>query len=136
VFYADWARHSSALRERTEILCQIRHHGGSATTANSRRLENWVADELRAMKQIAQWAPVGAMGRWVWSQRIQCLFAARSVVKQQMARPVDAAYAEAIGDMAQGLIRPWHWWLGRIAVFFRDRLFGSHPATRNDSPNR
>jgi hypothetical protein len=88
------------------------------------------------MKQIAQWAPVGAMSRWVWSQRIQCLFAARSVVKQQMARPVDTVYAKAIGDMAWGLIRPWHWWLGRIAVFFRDRLFGSHPATRNDSPNR
>ncbi len=136
VFYADWARHSSALRERTEILCQIRHHGGSATTANSRRLESWVADELRAMKQIAQWAPVGTLSRWAWSQRIQCLFAARSVVKQQMAYPVDTVYAKAIGDMAWGLIRPWHWWLGRIAVFFRDRLFGSHPATRNDSPNR
>ena len=136
VFYADWARHCSRLAERTEILCQIRHHGGSATTANSRRLENWVADELRAMKQIAQWAPVSAVGRWVWSQRIQCLFAARSVVKQQMARPVDAAYAEAIGDMARGLIRPWHWWLGCLAVFFRDRLLGPHPVTRNDSMNR
>jgi len=136
VFYADWARHSSALRERTEILCQIRHHGGSATTANSRRLESWVADELRAMRQIAPWAPVGAWGRWVWNQRIQCLFAARSVVKQQMARPIDDAYAESIGVMARGLIRPWHWWIGRLAVFFRDRLFGPHPATRHDSTNR
>ena len=136
VFYADWARHSSTLRERTEILCQIRHHGGSATTANSRRLESWVADELRAMKQIAQWAPVGILKRWVWSQRIQCLFAARSVVKQQIAYPVDTVYAEAIGDMARGLIRPWHWWLGRLVVFLRDRLFGPHPLARNASTNR
>lgn len=136
VFYADWARHSSALRERTEILCQIRHHGGSATTANSRRLENWVADELRAMRQIAPWAPVGAWGRWTWNQRIQCLFAARSVVKQQMARPADPSYADSIGAMARSLIRPGHWWIGRLAVFVRDRLFGPHPATWNASNNR
>lgn len=130
VFYADWARHSHAIRERTEILCQIRHHGGSATTANSRRLENWVADELRAMRQIARWAPVGALGRWFWDQRIRCLFTARSVVKQQMARESDEAYAEAIGVMARGLVRPWHWWIGRAAVACRDRIFGAHPATR------
>lgn len=131
VFYADWARHSHVIRERTEVLCQIRHHGGSATAANSRRLENWVADELRAMRQIARWAPVGAWARRAWNQRIQCLFAARSVVKQQMARPVDPGYADAIGAMARGLVQPWHWWIGRAAVFGRDRLFGPHPATRH-----
>jgi glycosyltransferase involved in cell wall biosynthesis len=133
VFYADWARHSSLRVELREILCQIRHHGGSATTANSRRLENWVSDELRAMRQIAQWAPVSAPGRWLWSHRIQCLFAARSVVKQQLARPTDAGYAEAIGTLARSLIGPWHWWLGRLAVFVRDRLFGPHPLARGGS---
>lgn len=133
VFYADWARHSHAIRERTEILCQIRHHGGSATTANSRRLENWVADELRAMRQIARWAPASPAGRWWWHHRIRCLFAARSVVKQQMARPSDAAYAEAIGVMARGLVSPWHWWVGRAAVACRDRIFGAHPAARAGS---
>lgn len=135
VFYADWARHSHAIRERTEILCQIRHHGGSATSANSRRLETWVGDELRAMRQIARWAESGAIMRWSWDQRIQCLFAARSVVKQQLAHPVDTRYATAIGVMARGMIRPWNWWIGRVAVFFRDRLIGPHPATRNHSSN-
>jgi hypothetical protein len=57
-------------------------------------------------------------------------------VKQQIAYPVDTVYAEAIGDMARGLIRPWHWWLGRLVVFLRDRLFGPHPLARNASTNR
>lgn len=135
VFYADWARNSMTLRERTEVLCQIRHHGGSATSANSRRLETWVADELRAMRQIALWAEVGIIRRWFWEQRIQCLFAARSVVKQQMALPEDPGYAEAVMAMARGMIRPWNWWLGRAAVSCRDLIFGPHPETRNRTPS-
>ena len=133
VFYADWARNASLRLELREIHCQIRHHGNSATMTNSRCLESWVADELRAMQQIARWIPASTLGNWIWSQRIQCLFAARSVVKQQTLNPLDAEYARDIGSMTRSLIKPLHWWLGKLAVFCRDRLFGPQPLFRNNS---
>ncbi len=122
VFYADWARRSSCRVEICQVLCQIRHHAGSATMANSRHLETWVTDELRAMRQIAAWADVDPVTRWIWWQRISCLFVARSVVKQQMASVSDTRYAREIRCVTRRNVSTIHWCMGAIAVLVRDLI--------------
>lgn len=127
VFYADWARHSERRVEVPQVLCQIRHHAASTTSANARRLQSWVGDEWRAMKQIAAWSDSGPWQAWLWRERIRCLFAARSVVKQQLVRAADPDYAEEIGRLARGLVPALHWSLGRAVVCLRDLILGPHP---------
>lgn len=127
VFYADWARRSDRRIEVPQILCRIRHHAASTTSANARRLQSWVGDEWRAMTQIAAWSEAGPLQKRLWLERIRCLFAARSVVKQQLVRSTDPAYAEEIGRLARGSVPALHWSLGRAVVCLRDLILGPHP---------
>jgi len=127
VFYADWARRSEQRIEVPQVLCRIRHHAASTTSANARRLQSWVGDEWRAMTQIAAWSEAGPLQKRLWRERIRCLFAARSVVKQQLVRPTDPVYAEEIGRLARGAVPALHWSLGKAVVCLRDLIQGPHP---------
>ncbi len=123
-----YARLGEAAHTRVEVgdrLCQIRLHGGSASAANARRLQSWVLDEWRVMQELADGCAVPGLGRWCYRVKLRCLFAARSVVKVQLTRAATPEFATEIATATKARVGHAAWIAGRIAVWLRDRLFGS-----------
>jgi glycosyltransferase involved in cell wall biosynthesis len=133
IFYAELARQSPAILNNPRGLCQMRSHSNSATSANRKNIDSWVIDEWRAMEMIADWIPEGAFAKGIRRHKLNCLFAARSVVKQQMTRKADPEFAGKIGVETRRRTGFLHYSLGRLAVAIRDTLNGPNKLTQSAS---
>ncbi len=120
VFYAELVARGHRVIELGESLCQYRRHAAAYTSSNQRLPANVVGDEWKAMLAIGRLIPQGALARWFWRQRQQCLLAARSVVKARLSG--DAVLVGEIRQATLGCVGPLHWWLGHLAVAMRDRI--------------
>lgn len=125
IFYAELASIAPAIWKTERRLSQIRQHDGNATASNKKNIHSWVIDEWRAMKLIAEMIPENTVSRAIRRQKLKCMFAARSIVKQQNVRAADPKYADQIGDEVRKHISSMHFALGRWAV--RLRRFVSFP---------
>lgn len=124
VFYAELAAASHEIIELGDALCEIRRHDANATSQNRHNLNAWVTDEYRAMVRIE-----ALMGLRGWRSRLhghrqQCLFAARSRVKQQWTRRENPQFAREIAAVVQRETSWYHRFLGVSAVAVRDMLLG------------
>ena len=120
VFYPELVARGHRVFEVTESLCQYRRHTVSYTSSNQRRPGAVVADEWKAMLAIGRLISQGALARWLWLQRQQCLLAARSVMKVRLSG--DPVLGGEIRQATLGCVGPLHWWLGHLAVAMRDRI--------------
>ena len=116
IFYAELASIAPAIWKTERRLSQIRQHNDSATASNKKSIHSWVIDEWRAMKLISEMIPENTIARAIRRQKLKCMFAARSAVKQQNVRASDPKYADQIGTEVRKHISPWHFALGRWAV--------------------
>ena len=116
IFYAELASIAPAIWKTERSLSQIRQHDGNATASNKKNIHSWVIDEWRAMKLIPEMIPENTVSRAIRRQKLKCMFAARSIVKQQDVCAADPKYANQIGDEVRKHISPWHFALGRWAV--------------------
>jgi len=124
VFFAELAASSHQIFEWAEALCEIRRHDENATRRNTKNLNAWVTDEFRAMQRISRLLPIRGWRSRLHDHRLQCLFAARSRVKQQWTRKEDPNYAAQIGAIVARETSLIHRILGNTAVFARDLVFG------------
>lgn len=131
IFYAELAREAPSIQYNPRGLCQMRSHGESATSSNRKNIDSWMIDEWRAMELIAGWIPDGALSRALRRHKLKCLFAARSIVKQQMTRKADPEFARLIGIEARRRAGALHYFLGRIAVGLRDTIKGPNKLTQS-----
>ncbi len=127
VFYAQLAAQARSIRETRRVLCQMRVHPESATARHVRRIGPWVADEWRAMETILPWIPEGGLARWTRRQKLRCLFAARSRVKERMFLESDPVYSRDIDRAVRERVPRLHRLLGRLAVRIRDLARGPLP---------
>ena len=126
VFFAELAAACQQVIEGGDSLCEIRRHAENATQRNRRNLNAWVADEFLAMQHISRLlSKRGWRGR-MHGHRIQCLFAARSRVKQQWTRKEDPDFAAQIGVVVARETAWYHRLLGSMAVFLRDMVVGKN----------
>lgn len=58
------------------------------------------------MKLIAEMIPENTVSRAIRRQKLKCMFAARSIVKQQDVCDADPKYANQIGDEVRKHISP------------------------------
>ena len=124
VFYGELASHARELLHIPRPLCQIRTHDLNMTSKNIQNINAWVTDEWEAMNIIAGKIPESSLKRWIRKQRLQCLFAARSKVKEQWMQASQPEYAEKIQKAARERISLPHYLLGRMAVILRDSIKG------------
>ncbi|MDA7665185.1 glycosyltransferase [Verrucomicrobia bacterium] len=124
VFYGELASHAQKLIHIPRPLCQIRTHDLNMTSKNIQNISAWVTDEWEAMNLIASKIPESQMNRWIRKQRLQCLFAARSKVKEQWMQASQPAYASKIRKAARERCSLSHYVLGRMAVTLRDGIKG------------
>ena len=124
VFYGELASHAQKLLHIPRPLCQIRTHDLNMTSKNIQNISAWVTDEWEAMNLIASKIPESPMNRWMRKQRLQCLFAARSKVKEQWMQASQPAYASKIRKAARERCSLSHYVLGRMAVTLRDSIKG------------
>ena len=130
VFYAELAAASHEIIEVGDALCEIRRHDANATSQNRRNLNAWVSDEYRAMVRIAGLMKQGEWRSWLHGHRQQCLFAARSRVKQQWTRGENPQFAREIAAVVQRETAWYHRFLGVSAVVLRDLLLGRNRPDR------
>ena len=116
IFYAELASIAPTIWKTKRRLIQIRQHNDNATASNKKNIHSWVIDEWRAMKLISEMIPENTVFGAIRRQKLKCLFAARSLVKQQNVRALDPIYADQIGTKVRKYISPWHFVLGRLAV--------------------
>lgn len=124
VFFAELAAASHQIFEWGEALCEIRRHDENATRRNTKNLNAWVTDEFRAMQRISRLLPARGWRSRLHDHRLQCLFAARSRVKQQWTQKDDPNYAAQIGAIVARETSLVHRILGNVAVTARDLVFG------------
>ena len=96
IFHAELALIAPTIWKTERKLSQIRQHDGNATLSNKKNIHSWVIDEWRAMKLILEMIPENTVSRAIRRQKLKCLFAARSIVKQQNVRAADSKYADQI----------------------------------------
>lgn len=116
IFHAELALIAPTIWKTARKLSQIRQHDGNATLSNKKNIHSWVIDEWRAMKLILEMIPENTVSRAIRRQKLKCLFAARSIVKQQNVRAADPKYADQIRTEVRKHISPWHFALGQWAV--------------------
>lgn len=116
IFYAELALIAPTIWKTERKLIQIRQHDGNATASNKKNIQSWVIDEWRAMKLISEMISENTLSRAIRRQKLKCMFAARSIVKQQNVRALYPKYANQIGTEVRKHISPWHFALGRWAV--------------------
>ena len=116
IFYAELASIAPTIWKTERRLSQIRQHDGNATASNKKNIHSWVTDEWRAMKLILEMISENTLSRAIRRQKLKCLFAARSIVKQQNVRAADPKYADQIRTEVRKHISPWHFALGQWAV--------------------
>ena len=116
IFYAELASIAPMIWKTERKLIQICQHNDNATASNKRNIHSWVIDEWRAMKLISEMIPENTISLAIRRQKLKCMFAARSLVKQQNVRAADPEYAHQIGTEVRKHISPLHFALGRLAV--------------------
>lgn len=116
IFYTELASIAPKIWKTECKLIQIRQHDGNATSSNKKNIRSWVIDEWRAMKLIAEMIPENTLSRAIRRQKLKCMFAARSIVKQQNVHALDPKYADQIETEVRKYISPRHFALGRLAV--------------------
>lgn len=116
IFYAELALIAPTIWKTERRLSQIRQHNDNATASNKKNIHSWVIDEWRAMKLISKMIPENTVSRAIRRQKLKCMFAARSIVKQQNIHALYPKYADQIGTEVRKHISPWHFALGRWAV--------------------
>lgn len=116
IFHAELASIAPKIWRTERKLIQIRQHDGNATSSNKKNIHSWVIDEWRAMKLIAEMILESTISRAIRRQKLKCMFAARSIVKQQNVRALDPKYADRIETEVRKYIFPRHFALGRLAV--------------------
>ncbi len=116
IFYAELASIAPTIWKTKRRLIQIRQHKDNATASNKKNIQSWVIDEWHAMKLISETIPENTVSRAIRRQKLKCMFAARSLVKQQNVRALDPKYADQIGTKVRKYVSPWHSVLGRLAV--------------------
>ncbi len=124
VFYGELASHAQKLLHIPRPLCQIRTHDLNMTSKNIQNINAWVTDEWEAMNMIAAKIPESPFKGWIRKQRLQCLFAARSKVKEQWMNESQPEYALKIRNASRERSSLPHYLLGRMAVTLRDALKG------------
>ena len=130
VFYAELAAQCTSVWELGEALCEIRRHDENATKRNSRSLNAWVSDEFKAMRRISQLLPRRGWRTTLHDHFLQCLFAARSRVKQQWTRKDDPQYADEIRAVVVRETRWYHRLAGSCVVILRDLVMGRNRPER------
>lgn len=116
IFYAELASIAPTIWKTERKLIQICQHNDNATASNKKNIHSWVIDEWRAMKLISEMIPENTISLAIRRQKLKCMFAARSLVKQQNLRAADPEYAHQIGTEVRKHISPLHFALGRLAV--------------------
>jgi glycosyltransferase involved in cell wall biosynthesis len=124
VFYGELASHASQLMHIPRPLCQIRTHDLNMTSKNIQNIKAWVTDEWEAMNVIASKIPESGFRRWVRKQKLQCLFSARSRVKEQWMQASQPDYAKEIRAASFERTSLPHYLMGRMAVALRDKIKG------------
>ncbi|MCS1408341.1 MAG: putative teichuronic acid biosynthesis glycosyltransferase TuaG [Verrucomicrobia subdivision 3 bacterium] len=129
VFYAELAASAHQILAFREALCEIRRHSENATSRNAKNLNAWVADEWRAMRCISNLIRESNWRRCIRGHYQQCLFAARSRVKQQWTRADDPHFACQIGVIVEHETSWHHRFLAAGAVLLRDLVKGKNLPT-------
>ncbi len=124
VFYGELASNAHQLFHIPRPLCKIRTHDLNMTSKNIQNIHAWVTDEWKAMNTIAEKIPESSLKKWMRKQRLQCLFAARSKVKEQWMLSSQPKYALEIRQAAKDRVGHPHYLLGRLAVSLRDKIKG------------
>lgn len=124
VFYGELASHAQELIHIPRPLCHIRTHDLNMTSKNIQSINAWVTDEWEAMKIIAAKIPESPFKQWFRKQRLKCLFAARSKVKEQWMKKSRPEYADEIRKASLERSTFPHYLLGRMAVNLRDLMKG------------
>jgi glycosyltransferase involved in cell wall biosynthesis len=125
VFYGELASYANELIHIPRPLCKIRTHATNMTHQNMQSLKAWVTDEWVAMQSVASLIPESPIYRWIRRQKLKCLFAARSLVKEQWVRKEQPDYAARIRKAARVRSSFPHYQAGRAAVRLRDLFKGS-----------
>ena len=125
VFYGELASYANELIHIPRPLCKIRTHATNMTHQNMQSLKAWVTDEWVAMQSIASLIPESPIYRWIRRQKLKCLFAARSLVKEQWVHREQPDYAARIRKAARVRSSFPHYQAGRAAVRLRDLFKGS-----------
>ena len=120
MFFAEWALHGESIIEVREPLCLYRLHSISITGGNLGDLDAWVMEEWRAMLEVQSLLGDAPARRWFTSQKLKCIFAARSRVKMSLTRASNPEYAREIGRRTREVVGPLAWCAGGLAVFVRD----------------
>jgi hypothetical protein len=94
------------------------------TSKNIQNLKAWVTDEWIAMQETARRIQEGALQRWLRHQKLRCLFAARSKVKEQWMERNQPEYAQQIRKATRSALPLPHFLLGRMSVALRDMIKG------------
>lgn len=129
VFYGELASHAEALIHIPRPLCHIRTHTTNMTSKNIQNLKAWVTDEWIAMQETAQRIQESSLQRWLRQQKLRCLFAARSKVKEQWMEVSQPDYAGQIRAATKTTVPLPHYMLGRLSVLLRDAVKGRNKAT-------
>jgi hypothetical protein len=124
VFYGELASHAKSLIHIPRPLCHIRTHATNMTSKNIQNLKAWVTDEWIAMQETARRIQEGALQRWLRHQKLRCLFAARSKVKEQWMERNQPEYAQQIRKATRSALPLPHFLLGRMSVALRDMIKG------------
>jgi len=124
VFYGELASHAKSLIHIPRPLCHIRTHATNMTSKNIQNLKAWVTDEWIAMQETAQRIQEGTLQRWLRHQKLRCLFAARSKVKEQWMERNQPEYAQQIRKATRSALPLPHFLLGRLSVALRDLIKG------------
>lgn len=129
IFYAELASIAPTIWKTKRRLIQIRQHNGNATAFNKKNIHSWVIDEWRAMKLLSGTIPENAVSRTIRRQKLKCMFAARSLVKQQNVRALYPKYADQIETEVRKYISPLHFAMGQLAV----KLYRPTNPSKNES---
>lgn len=129
IFYAELASIAPTIWKTKRRLSQIRQHNDNATASNKKNIQSWVIDEWHAMKLISERIPENTVSRTIQRQKLKCMFAARSLVKQQDVGALDPKYADQIETEVRKHISPLHFAMGQLAV----KLYRPTNPSKNES---
>ncbi len=120
MFYAELASKAPAIFHSSRVMSQIRRHAQSVTSANVKDINSWVINEWRVIQIILKMIPENRMSSALRKEKLKCLFAARSFVKQRQMKKSNSRYAAEIEIETGRLISYPYRFLGKMAVKFRD----------------